>query len=342
MNGLVQQPELTIVLPCRNAEVTLAACIASIRRQTLGAYEVLAIDDGSTDATPALLAAWAAADGRVRILTTGGAGLVAALNLGLAAARAPLIARMDADDVMHPQRLALQAAYLAAHPKVALVAAQAVLFPAHAVGGGYREYLRWQNRVLSPNDVAAAVYREAPFVHPTVVFRRDIVREVGGYADGPFPEDYELWLRMHRAGLQMAKLPRNLLGWREHAGRTSRRDPRYAREAFDALRARYLADDPRLRGGRELVYWGAGRSTRQRARRLIMQGFPVAAWIDIDPRKIGQRIWGARVERPEWLAERRAHAFVLIYVTNHGAQELIEPLLATWGYRAGEDYLWVG
>lgn len=335
-------PDISIVLPCRNVGATLPACITSIRRQTLTAYEVLAIDDGSTDGTAAELAAWAAADARVQVLSTGGAGLVAALNLGLAAARAPLIARMDGDDVMHPQRLALQHAYLAAHPELALLATQAVLFPARAVRGGYREYVRWQNSVVSPADVAAAIYSEAPFVHPTVVIRRDVLRELGGYADGPFPEDYELWLRMHRAGLGMAKLPKVLLGWREHPERTSRRDPRYARAAFDELRAQYLAQDPRLQQGRELVYWGAGRPTRQRARRLIAQGFPVAAWIDIDPRKIGQVIWGARVERPEWLAERRPRAFVLIYVTNHGAREMVEPLLAQWGYRAGEDYLWVG
>jgi glycosyltransferase involved in cell wall biosynthesis len=342
MNHLPHQPLVSIVLPCRNVAPMLPACIASIRQQTLAGYEVVAIDDGSTDATGAILVDWAARDKRVRLLTTGGAGLVPALNQGLAAARAPLIARMDGDDVMHPQRLEFQVAYLKQHPELALVAAQAVLFPVRSVRAGYREYLRWQNRVLSSTDVAAAIYSEAPFVHPTVLFRRDVVGRLGGYAEGLFPEDYELWLRMHRAGLLMAKVPRILLGWREHAERTSRRDLRYAREAFDQLRARYLGDDPRLRQGRELVYWGAGRPTRQRAWRLIEQGFPPAAWIDIDPRKIGQEIWGARVERPEWLAARRPRPFVLVYVTNHGAREMVDPLLAAWGYRAGEDYLWVG
>ncbi len=342
MNTVTKPPEVSIVLPCRDVAATLPACIASIERQTLAAYEVVAIDDGSTDATADRLAAWAAADRRVRVLETGGAGLVAALNLGIAEAQAPLIARMDGDDVMHPARLALQVAYLAAHPELALVATQAVLFPARAIREGYREYMRWQNRVVSPADVAAAIYREAPFVHPSVMLRRDVLLGLGGYADGLFPEDYELWLRMHRAGLLMAKLPRVLLGWREHTERATRRDPRYARAAFDALRARYLAEDPRLRQGRKLVYWGAGRPTRQRAWRLIEQGFPVAAWIDIDPRKIGQVVWGARVAAPEWLAEQRPRPFVLIYVTNHGAREMVEPLLASWSYRAGDDYLWVG
>jgi glycosyltransferase involved in cell wall biosynthesis len=336
------EPTVSLVLPVRDTAGTLPACIATIRRQTFDAYEVLAIDDGSRDDSAALLRAWAAADRRVRVLETGGAGLVAALNLGLAQARGRLIARMDADDVMHPARLALQVAYLDAHPATALVATQAVAFPARHVREGYREYLRWQNRVLSPADVAAEIYREAPFAHPSVMLRRDVLMSLGGYADGPFPEDYELWLRMHRAGLAMAKLPRILLGWREHPTRTSRRDPRYTREAFDVLRAQFLAEDPRLRQGRELVYWGAGRPTRLRARRLAAQGFPATAWIDIDPRKIGRVIGGVPVVAPEWLAERHPRPFVLIYVTNHGARELVDPLLAAWGYRAGEDYLWVG
>jgi glycosyltransferase involved in cell wall biosynthesis len=334
-------PHVSIVLPVRNAAATLAQAIWSIQRQTYTTYEVLAIDDGSTDQSLHMLQQWAAADARVRVLNSGGAGLVAALNAGLEAATTPLIARMDADDLMHPARLALQVAALAAQPDLALIATQAVLFPARVVQGGYREYLRWQNQVLTPADVAAAIYREAPFVHPTVLFRRECVRALGGYRIGAFPEDYDLWLRMHQAGLPMAKLPRVLYAWREHPTRTSRRDPRYAREAFDSLRAHYLASDPRLRG-RALVYWGAGRPTRLRARRLISQGFPVQAWIDIDPRKIGQVVWGARVELPEWLAQQRPRPFVLIYVTNHGAQALIEPLLAEWGYRAGADYLWVG
>jgi hypothetical protein len=164
---------------------------------------------------------------------------------------------------------------------------------------------------------------------------------LGGYADGPFPEDYELWLRMHHAGLRMAKLARVLLLWRERDDRASRVDPRYAREAFDQLRARFLARDWRLRGGRDLVIWGAGRKTRLRARHLIEQGIRPHAWIDIDPRKIGHRVWELPVHPPEWL-NRQPRPFVLVYVTTHGARDLIAGWLAQWGYQVGEDYLAVG
>lgn len=334
-------PAITIVMPVRDAAATLPACLSSIQRQSFGDFELIAVDDGSSDESAAVLAQYARQDGRIHLLRPGRIGLVAALNLGLATARAPLIARMDADDLMHPQRLALQQAFLAAHPAIALVATRVALFPRQLVRAGYAEYLRWQNGVLTPAEVAANIYVEAPFAHPSVLFRRAAVLELGGYRAGPFPEDYELWLRMHAAGLAMAKLPRVLLAWRERAERTSRTDPRYARAAFDTLRVQFLARDPRLHQGRELVYWGAGRRTRLRAQQLIARGFPPRAWIDIDPRKIGQLVWGAPVVAHSWL-RREPRPFVLAYVTNHGARELIAGWLAEAGYRVGEDYLFVG
>lgn len=335
------KPLISVLLPIHNAAATLPACLQSLARQTFTDYEVLAIDDGSSDETPAIIAAAAARDVRIVPINAGRIGLPAALNLGLALARAPIIARMDADDVMHPDRLARQYHALQEHPALALVASRVVAFPAHAVRAGLREYLRWQNRVVTPEHIATEIYVEAPFVHPSVMFRRAVVQELGGYTDQPWPEDYELWLRMHAAGVQMQKLPDNLLAWREHPTRATRVDPRYAREAFDALRATYLARDHRLHSGRPLVYWGAGRVTRQRARRLIEQGFSPIAWIDIDPAKIGQTIWGAPVHAPTWL-ERQPRPFVLVYVTNHGARDLIAGWLGEMGYQPGRDYLGVG
>jgi hypothetical protein len=248
---------------------------------------------------------------------------------------------MDADDLMLPERLAAQRALLEAQPELALVATQVELFPDGLVRDGYREYVGWQNACLTPEQISANIYIESPFAHPSVMLRRAAIGQVGGYRDGPFPEDYELWLRMHQAGLWMARVPQVLLRWRERHNRTSRTDPRYERARFDELRARFLAQDPRLHQGRPLAYWGAGRSTRQRARRLIDCGFPPVAWIDIDPRKIGQTVWGARVHPPPWL-DQAPRPFVLVYVANHGARELIDAQLAQLGYRPGEDYLGVG
>jgi cellulose synthase/poly-beta-1,6-N-acetylglucosamine synthase-like glycosyltransferase len=331
-----------MLLPYRNAAATLEECLASIAVQTCEDYELLAVDDHSGDASTELLLEHAAADPRIRCLSSPRRGLVAALNHGLAAARSALVVRMDADDRMHPERLARHLAHFRDHPGLTLSASRVRAFPEEHLQAGLREYLRWQNACLTPHDLAEEIYVEAPLAHPSVAFRRDVVRAAGGYRDGPFPEDYELWLRLHQRGHRMAKLPEVLLDWREYPQRTSRTDPRYARAAFDRLRAGYLGRDPRLLARRdELVIWGAGRRTRKRCALLLQQGFRPLAWIDIDPRKIGNRLEGVPVCPPAWL-ERRPRPFVLVYVTNHGARDEIAADLGTLGYRRGRDWLAVG
>ncbi|MCB1875590.1 MAG: glycosyltransferase [Chromatiales bacterium] len=335
-------PAVSIVLPYRDARETLPEAVGSALAQTHGDFELLAIDDGSRDDGPRWLQAIAATEPRLRPLATaaGERGLVSALNLGLRMARSQWVARMDADDRMHPQRLQRQLAHASSHPHWTLIACQARLFPEQIVQTGMREYMRWQNACLTPEQIATEIYVESPFVHPSVMFRRSHVLELGGYRPGDFPEDYDLWLRLHRAGRIMGKLPEILLDWRESPQRLSRTDPRCSRQAFDRLRARYLATDPRLKD-RPLAFWGAGKSTRQRARHLMDLGYRPTAWIDIDPRKIGNRIDGIPVVPPAWLRQP-GKPFVLGYVARHGAREIISTRLIGMSYRQGQDWLMVG
>jgi rhodanese-related sulfurtransferase len=249
---------------------------------------------------------------------------------------------MDADDVMLPDRLAAQWEMLDARPDLALVGTQVELFPAEHVGGGYAEYVRWQNECVSPEQIADNLYVESPFAHPSVMARTDVLCAAGSYRDGDFPEDYELWLRLHASGQRMAKVPRVLLRWRERPERTSRVDVRYTRDAFDRLRAEYLSRDPRLHAHRPIVVWGAGRRSRLRARIVMERGISPVAWIDIDPDKIGHRVWDLPVHAPEWLGGLEPRPFVLVYVNNHGARELIAARLREMGYTVGRDFLCVG
>ena len=335
-------PELSVLLPYRDAEQTLDDCLWSIRRQTLQHFEVLAINDVSRDNSVQRVLDHARSDPRIRLLDNPRPGLVNALNLGLEHSRSPLIARMDADDLMLPNRLDRQCTHLRDSPDLTLLGCQVRLFPEELIQQGLREYIQWQNSCLDPETIAAEIYIESPFAHPSLTFRRDAIRRAGGYRNGDFPEDYELWLRLHRLGHRMEKLPEVLLEWRDSETRLSRTDPRCGRAAFDRLRADYLARDPLVRSRRkELVIWGAGRKTRQRCNLLLEQGYEVSAWIDIDPRKIGNRLQGAQVHPPDWLW-RLPRPFVLVYVNNHGARGLIGRELTKMGYRRRRDYLMVG
>lgn len=340
----MRRPRLSIVMPFRNAACTLAEAVETVRQQSFADYELVAVNDRSSDESAALLGRLARRDDRIRILHTETAGIAGALNTGLRRARAEIVVRMDADDLMLQGRLQAHWAHLSARPHLTLSAARVKAFPSASLQAGLLEYLRWQNQVLSAEDIAREIYVESPFAHPAVAYRRQAILDIGGYLDGEFPEDYDLWLRLHHGGAVMEKLPRMLMAWRDHDRRLTRCDPRYARSAFDALRARFLTRDPRLhQHGRPLWIWGAGRRTRRRADHLQSHGMRPAAWVDIDPRKIGNRIDGIPVNAPSAVWRSTAQRpFILGYVTNHGARERIADYLQQGGYLPGDDFLMVG
>ena len=327
-------------MPVHDAAGTLPAAVESVRAQTETDWELVAVDDGSTDGSLEVLRDCARRDARVRVLATAHRGLVQALNLGLDAARGRLIARMDADDVSLPERLARQRAHLDGCAEAGLVACR-VLFEGDARrGAGYARYVDWTNSLLTHEAIALARFVESPLAHPSVMFRRELPERLGAYRDGNFPEDYELWLRWLESGVRMEKLAEPLLVWRDSPTRLSRRDPRYASEALYGVKARYLgrwlarhnAHHPRV------VFWGAGRVTRRRARLLLDEGVEIASYIDIDPRKVGRAIEGRPVIDPAALPAPGA-CFVVAGVASAGAREQIERALAAAGYRAGLDYI---
>lgn len=338
MIKVTDKPDVSVLLPFKNAETTLKECLDSIVSQEYNNFEIVAVDDFSEDGSSSLIEEYH--DQRFRLIKNRSEGLVNALNYGLNECRSDLIARMDADDVMHPARLLKQIEHLNKYSDIVLVGTQVRKFPDEKIQSGYKEYIRWQNSCISTEDINNQIYIESPLAHPSVMFRKNIIQSIGGYRDGDFPEDYDLWLRLYHAGQYMDKVPEVLLDWRESDSRLSRTSRRYCRSAFDRLRAEYLANDSRLQN-KPVVYWGAGRKTRLRSRYLINKGYKPAAWIDIDPKKIGNIIDDIRIEEPGWL-DRDDKPFVLNYVTNHGARDLVRTFLDGIGYKIGVNYLEVG
>jgi hypothetical protein len=212
-------PAVSVVLPVYNCPQYVGEAIQSILDQSFADFELILIDDGSTDETPSVLQRYA--DARIRLFTQKNQGLAATLNRGIGLAQGHFIARQDQDDVSLPERLARQVAFLDSHPKCGLVGTWAEI---------WRERNRTQRVHRHPCDDATLKFEllfNNPFVHSSVMIRKAALDRVGGYCEDKNrqpPEDYELWSRIARE-YQVANLPEVLHVYRETGGSMSRSGP---------------------------------------------------------------------------------------------------------------------
>ena len=330
-------PKVSILMPVRNGSLTLEETLESLKSQTLQDFELVLVNDGSTDNTSEIAKRCFENDTRLRLLDTGNQpGLVPALMLGLQACRSDLVARMDGDDIALPRRLELQYELLEREETVSIVTCQVESFADGEIGGGYRHYDEWLGTLLVHDDFMRERFVESPLSHPTVMFRKQAILNLGGYRDLDWPEDYDLWLRAAAAGFRFAKVNEVLLKWRDYPNRTSRRDPRYSPDSFLRCRAHFLASGP-LAQAEQIVVWGAGKIGGKFARFLKEEGVSLSAFVDIDPKKIGNLRLGVPVIGPDDLSSYPGCP-VVSCVGSRGARPLIREQLNRRGYREGRDY----
>lgn len=331
-------PSVSVLLPVRDQVATLGAALDSLARQTLIDHEVVAVDDGSVDGSEELLDRRAADDPRLVVVHLARCGLVAALNAGLGLCRAPLVARMDGDDICHPRRLELQHELLLRRPEVDVVSCRVSCFPRTAVGPGLRLYEAWLNALSDHRSIVRERFVEAPLVHPSTVIRRRALDEVGGWRDLPWPEDHDLWLRLAEAGARFAKVDRPLFFWRHHPDRLTLRHRRYHKHRFLELKARFLASGP-LAHRPPVVLWGAGPTGRRLSRLLRKEGVTIAAVVEIDPTRVGSTLHGAPIIASNDLESAlTADTVVLVAVASRGARDQIRPQLDAIGLVEGRRY----
>ncbi len=324
-------------MPVRNAAFTVRQAVESVMCQTWTHWELRVVDDGSDDETPEILREWAARDSRILPVFQSWTGIAGALQTACALAEGEWIARMDGDDRMDPRRLELQLSHARRHPELGLVSCLV------EYGGdrpGYAAHVDWLNTLLRPEEIALRRFVESPVAHPSVLFRRELIGLHGGYQDGDFPEDYELWLRWLAAGVRFGKVPEMLLRWNDSPGRLSRTDPRYAVDRFYRTKCRHLAQwiGRHVAPTRRVWLWGAGRITRRRFDPLEAAGVRFEGFIDVDPAKAGFHRDGRPVVLADSLPER-CRAFILVGVGNRGASERIARHLVACGWLEGIDFL---
>ncbi|HJQ30716.1 MAG TPA: glycosyltransferase family A protein [Pyrinomonadaceae bacterium] len=271
-------PAVSVVMPVHNALPYLDECVRSVLGQTFADFELVVLDDASTDGSTEALRRWARADARIRFFESREKlGLSGSSNFVVRKARAPLVARMDADDVAHPERLARQVEVFRRSPEVVLVGALSEGIDSR--GARVRPRDRW--RLVRPSLFP-------PFPHSSTMFRRRVFEEVGGYREECAKwEDQDLFLRMTRRG-RTAVLPEALIRYRYHASNSTGVSPDHNARVY-GLRERCLAE---FRAGRDytaLLEAGSpnGGSPRARAEALYQTG-AMRLWAGAAPGILGQ------------------------------------------------------
>ncbi len=211
-------PRISVAMSVYNNAPYLNHAIESILAQTVTDFEFLIVDDGSTDGSGAIIDRLAATDSRIRVFHQPNAGLIVSLNRIIEAARAPLIARMDGDDIALPERFARQLDYLDANANIGVLGTGCTCIDEE----GRPSTFKFDN-VTTPEEVVADLRNGPPLCHPSVMMRRDALLAVGGYHRAyRHCEDYDLWLRLSER-VRMANLPERLLLYRQSPTQVSYR-----------------------------------------------------------------------------------------------------------------------
>lgn len=354
-------PDISVILPVHRASSSIELAIQSILNQTKKNFELIIVQNDSDFKTKKIISDFG--DPRILRINLEVANVAEAFNAGYKLSRAPIIARMDADDISLPRRLEMQYEYLIENPRVDVVSCKVAFESTLKLSDGFKMYVDWQNTLLMHAEIYNNRFVESPVINPSCMFRASVVETIGRQQSGNFPEDYDFWLKALSAGFIFSKLDQELFVWKDHAGRLTRSDIRYNQDAFHKLKVKFLAQylkqksvgikkiffDDSLKisnnyekkknmDSRALIVWGAGKISRKYSRLLLQEGLYISAYIDIDPKKIGRKINDAIVYLPEILKGSNK-AFVVSYVPGSGARILIKNYLSKAGFISGIDYL---
>jgi GT2 family glycosyltransferase len=325
----ISQPLVSVLLPVWNAAATLPACLRSMQRQTEPRWQCVMVDDGSQDGSLACARWFAERDPRFLVIATAHRGLVSALNTGLAHCRGCFVARMDADDLMHCQRLAAQVRALEDSLDLAAVGCHVRLFPRQPLRDGRRAYERWLNSLGTVHQVHRDAFVECPVAHPTLCIRHAILTSLG-YRDCGWPEDYDLILRLLTQGYAVGVVPQRLLNWRDSPQRLSRTSPIYALERFTACKAAFLAASF-LASTATYILWGYGDTGKALRRALLAHGKTPSHIVEVHPGRLGRHIHGIPVIPPEALVQMSRRP-VIASVAGAVARREIRQQLAHLGF----------
>ncbi|MEM9080247.1 MAG: glycosyltransferase [Verrucomicrobiota bacterium] len=327
-------PAVSAIIAARNAQETIEASLLSLLNQSHPPDEILVVTNGCTDSTIPLVENLSKHHPSIRRLDSPGEqGVSGALKRACQEARFPLLARMDADDLAHPCRLAHQLeTLLSNHADLVTCSVK----PRNSLGPGLDRYIQWTNSLRTPADFLRERFIESPVIQPGVLMTKHAYQAAGGYRVETGPEDYDLWLRMLALNQRFFQSPQAQLQWTDSPNRLTRTHDDYSESNIAATKARHLAQLPQIKT-HGITIAGSGPQGRRLARLLLSFQITIHAFFDVDPKKIGRTHRNIPILGPHDFGSAHRQA-ILLGTVGHNGRHRVRTLANQSGYLEGLNY----
>lgn len=327
-------PLVSLIMPFYQAEAFIREAVLSLMEQSMTDWELIAVDDFSSDQGRQVLEDLAEEDHRIRLFINREKGIISALELGLSKARGRYIGRFDADDLLPQKRLKLMTDYLKGAEAKTIITGLVQYFSDQPISAGYKRYQNWLNELNLNGDTWNDLYRECVIASPNWLMRRQELLAIGGFEGLNYPEDYDWCFRCYDHGFDVQCLSSTTLLWREHPRRTSRNSENYQQAAFFRLKlSRFL----QVEDFRHLILWGSGRKARITAA-LFKEWHQEFRWMDIDADRYPEGIMGLPIEDYRHLKTLPGQKVLIGVYPNPAERKDIEDFLNSRHLQKGQDY----
>ncbi|MGD1960239.1 MAG: glycosyltransferase family 2 protein [Fulvivirga sp.] len=333
---MTKTPLVSIIMAVKDTAPFLPSCLDSILAQSYSNWELIAVNDHSSDATPQILEDYAGQDTRIRVFHSKRHKLIPTLKEGYTHVRGILINRMDSDDKMPDYKLEVLVNEWLKYGRGTIIAGGTEHFVDEGeVGDGFVRYEKWLNEVARTSTHYQQIYKECVIPSHCWILQRDDFEAAGGFEPEVYPEDYDLCFRYYRSGLKVVGIDKVLHYWRDRSNRISRTWEEYEDNRYFDLKLRYFYELDRDRN-RPLVLWGAGKNGKDMAR--LVQGFDDQFhWVCDNERKIGKDIYGVRMEHLD-VIPTLVNPQIMVVVSSPDARSEITSMLEEWGKKPVKDY----
>ena len=332
----MQKKLISILVPFKNTDAFIANCISSVLQQTYTNWELIMVNDASSDSSYDIVNAFAEKDARILLLQNSGNGIIDALQLAFKHSKGEFITRMDSDDLMQANKLDVLATHLLTHGKQHVAIGLVTYFSKNGISNGYKKYETWLNSLTKTGSNYSEIYKECVIPSPCWMLYRDDLIACDAFNPNRYPEDYDLAFSFYKHQYKCIPCDKVLHYWRDYSYRTSRTHEHYAQNYFLDIKLHYFLEID-YNPNKTLVVWGAGKKGKKIAQTFIKKNIPFQ-WICDNPNKIGKQIYDT-ILKPFQYLENISNTQSIITVANPNSQKEIILYMQKINCKPVEDYI---